>query len=93
MPSKLQMITELSNETTKEITKFPGNWLKFLDTASNNYKQVNENETSPQTDWDNINKMLYWHLERNFPNEVAIMRLRLALFYWLIQLLFIKYEL
>ncbi|MBQ3408105.1 MAG: DEAD/DEAH box helicase family protein [Clostridia bacterium] len=38
MPSKLQMITELSNETTKEITKSPSNWLKFLDTASNNYK-------------------------------------------------------
>ena len=38
MPNKLQMITELSNETIKEITKSPQNWMNFLDTASNNYK-------------------------------------------------------
>lgn len=38
MPNKLQMITELSNETIKEITKSPHNWINFLDTASNNYK-------------------------------------------------------
>lgn len=38
MPNKLQMITELSNETIKEITKSPRNWINFLDTASNNYK-------------------------------------------------------
>ena len=38
MPNKLQMITELSKETTKEVTKSPEKWLKFLDSASNNYK-------------------------------------------------------
>lgn len=38
MPNKLQMITELSNETIKEIAKSPRKWIDFLDTASNNYK-------------------------------------------------------
>ena len=38
MPNKMQLITELSNNVTKEITNTPENWLSFLDTASNNYK-------------------------------------------------------
>jgi len=38
MPNKMQLITELSNSVTKEITNTPEDWLSFLDTASNNYK-------------------------------------------------------
>ena len=38
MPNKYQLINEMANETLKEITNSPENWIKFLDTASNNYK-------------------------------------------------------
>ena len=38
MPNKYQLINEIANETLKEITNSPQNWIKFLDTASNNYK-------------------------------------------------------
>lgn len=38
MPNKYQLINEIANETLKEITNSPENWIKFLDTASNNYK-------------------------------------------------------
>ncbi len=38
MPNKYQLINEMANETLKEITNSPKNWIKFLDTASNNYK-------------------------------------------------------
>ena len=38
MPNKYQLINEMANETLKEITNSPQNWIKFLDTASNNYK-------------------------------------------------------
>ena len=38
MPSKYQLVNELANETLKDITKNPENWIKFLETASNNYK-------------------------------------------------------
>lgn len=38
MPSKYQLVNEISNETLKDITSNSENWIKFLDTASNNYK-------------------------------------------------------
>ena len=38
MPNRYQLINEMANETLKEITNSPENWIKFLDTASNNYK-------------------------------------------------------
>lgn len=38
MPNKYQLITEMANETLKEITSNAENWTKFLNTAGNNYK-------------------------------------------------------
>ena len=38
MPSKYQLVTEMANETLKDITSSSENWIKFLNTASNNYK-------------------------------------------------------
>ena len=38
MPNKMQLITELSNNVTKEITNTPENWLSFLDTSSWQFK-------------------------------------------------------
>ena len=38
MPNKYQLINEMANETLKEITQNSNNWIKFLNTASNNYK-------------------------------------------------------
>lgn len=38
MPNKYQLVTEMANETLKEISQSSKNWVKFLDTASNNYK-------------------------------------------------------
>lgn len=38
MPNKYQLITEMTNETLKEITSSAENWTKFLNTAGNNYK-------------------------------------------------------
>lgn len=38
MPSKLQNIVNLYNETLSEISRSPENWASFLITASNNYK-------------------------------------------------------
>lgn len=38
MPSKYQLINEMANDTLKEITDSSKNWIKFLQTASNNYK-------------------------------------------------------
>lgn len=36
--NKYQLINEIANETLKEITSDSKNWIRFLDTASNNYK-------------------------------------------------------
>ncbi|TAH56454.1 MAG: helicase, partial [Methanosarcina mazei] len=38
MATKLQLITELSQNTAKDIVKTPGNWISFLKTAAWNYK-------------------------------------------------------
>ena len=38
MPSKYQLVNEIANDTLKEITNSSENWIKFLETASNNYK-------------------------------------------------------
>ena len=38
MPNKYQLVNEMGNETLKDITSSSENWIKFLDTASNNYK-------------------------------------------------------
>ena len=38
MPSKYQLVNEMANDTLKEITSNSENWIKFLQTASNNYK-------------------------------------------------------
>ena len=38
MPSKYQLVNEMANDTLKEITSSSENWIKFLKTASNNYK-------------------------------------------------------
>ncbi|MGN1270254.1 MAG: hypothetical protein ACI4UU_05270, partial [Clostridia bacterium] len=38
MPSKYQLVNEMANDTLKEITNSSENWIKFLETASNNYK-------------------------------------------------------
>ena len=38
MPNKYQLINEIANDTLKEITRSSENWIKFLNTASNNYK-------------------------------------------------------
>ena len=38
MPSKYQLVNEMANDTLKEITSSSENWIKFLQTASNNYK-------------------------------------------------------
>ena len=38
MPNKYQLVNEMANETLKEITQSGENWVKFLKTASNNYK-------------------------------------------------------
>ena len=68
MPNKMQLITELSNNVTKEITNTPENWLSFLDTASNNYKySFNEQiliyaqrpDATVCTDIDTWNKRLH----------------------------------
>ena len=68
MPNKMQLITELSNSVTKEITNTPEDWLSFLDTASNNYKySFNEQiliyaqrpDATVCTDIDTWNKRLH----------------------------------
>lgn len=68
MPNKMQLITELSNNVTKDITNTPENWLSFLDTASNNYKySFNEQiliyaqrpDATVCTDIDTWNKRLH----------------------------------
>ena len=68
MPNKMQLITELSNNVTKEITSTPENWLSFLDTASHNYKySFNEQiliyaqrpDATVCTDIDTWNKRLH----------------------------------
>ena len=38
MPNKYQLINEMARDTLKEITSRPEEWIKFLNTASNNYK-------------------------------------------------------
>lgn len=38
MPNKYQLVNEMANETLKNITSSSENWIKFLNTASNNYK-------------------------------------------------------
>lgn len=38
MPNKYQLINEMANKTLQDITKSSENWIRFLDTASNNYK-------------------------------------------------------
>ena len=38
MPSKYQLVNEMANEILKDITSSSENWIKFLNTASNNYK-------------------------------------------------------
>lgn len=38
MPSKYQLVNEMASDTLKEITGSSENWIKFLKTASNNYK-------------------------------------------------------
>ena len=38
MPNKYQLINEMARETLKDITSRPEEWVKFLDTASSNYK-------------------------------------------------------
>lgn len=38
MPNKYQLINEMARETLKDITSKPEEWIKFLDTASSNYK-------------------------------------------------------
>ena len=38
MPNKYQLINEMANDTLKEITSSSNSWIKFLDTASFNYK-------------------------------------------------------
>lgn len=38
MPNKYQLVNEMANETLKDITSSSENWIKFLNTASNNYK-------------------------------------------------------
>ena len=38
MSSKYQQINELANEALKDITLNSENWIRFLNTASNNYK-------------------------------------------------------
>lgn len=38
MPNKYQLINEMARETLKDITSEPEKWVKFLDTASSNYK-------------------------------------------------------
>ena len=38
MPNKYQLLNEMARETLKEITSKPEEWMKFLDTASSNYK-------------------------------------------------------
>ena len=38
MPSKYQLVNEMANDTLKKITNSSENWIKFLETASNNYK-------------------------------------------------------
>ena len=38
MPNKYQLINEMARETIKDITSEPEKWVKFLDTASSNYK-------------------------------------------------------
>lgn len=38
MPNKYQLVNEIANEALKEITESSENWIKFLNTASNNYK-------------------------------------------------------
>ena len=38
MPNKYQLINEMARETLKDITSKPEEWVKFLDTASSNYK-------------------------------------------------------
>ena len=73
MPNKMQLITELSNNVTKEITNTPENWLSFLDTASNNYKySFNEQiliyaqrpDATVCTDIDTWNKRLHMDKKR-----------------------------
>ena len=38
MANKYQLINEMTSETLKEITQNGESWIKFLNTASNNYK-------------------------------------------------------
>ena len=38
MPNKYQLLNDMARETLKEITSKPEEWMKFLDTASSNYK-------------------------------------------------------
>ena len=38
MPNKYQLVNEMANDTLKEVTSSSENWIKFLDTASRNYK-------------------------------------------------------
>lgn len=38
MPNKYQLLNELANETLKEITQSGESWIRFLNTASRNYK-------------------------------------------------------
>ena len=38
MPNKYQLLNELANETLKEITQSGESWIRFLNTASSNYK-------------------------------------------------------
>ena len=38
MANKYQLINEMASETLKEITQNGESWIKFLNTASNNYK-------------------------------------------------------
>lgn len=38
MPNKYQLVSEMADDTLKEISSSAENWVNFLDTASNNYK-------------------------------------------------------
>ena len=38
MPNKYQLVNEMANETLKEITQSGESWIRFLNTASSNYK-------------------------------------------------------
>ena len=63
MPSKYQLVTEMANETLKDITSSSENWIKFLNTASNNYKysfneQVLIYAQKPNADIETWNKRL-----------------------------------